>query len=323
MKIVPLVSCSVSVLAGCLEPLVSDEVVEPTLILPAGSIVPSLLDDPEELAQIIDGDGLSGPIIRQTAFANGQLVHAWNFGPAPAVASPLFVIARRDTNGDLARIPEHNTVIEAVPGDPRYSPFWAVFFVEVTPMYDGELLTSFAAVSEAVERGLVEAPALQTFAVNCPIAGPDVVVDAGNGTIGPNATFYYEGKTVPYYDFGPMPLVAGSTIPESRRVVLRREGGEPLSEIVRHVDLTGDGDTTDTNDILEAVPNLMASPRMRTVTLAVPSGTPSIDTSRSEALADVTSMDQLFAPDPTALVVSYTPTDEVANWVVQATAGGL
>ena len=64
MKIVPLVSCSVSVLAGCLEPLVSDEVVEPTLILPAGSIVPSLLDDPEELAQIIDGDGLSGPIIR-------------------------------------------------------------------------------------------------------------------------------------------------------------------------------------------------------------------------------------------------------------------
>ena len=318
------ICCLGPLFAGCLDPLVSDEPSTPTLILPAGTPVPSALDDPAVAAQIASADGLAGVIPRQTAFANGQRIHVWNVGPAPAVASPLFVIAKRDAAGDLVRI-AHPTVIEAIPGEPRYSPFWAVFLVEVTADYRGELLTSFAAISEAVDRGLVKRPAQQTFAVNCPIAGTDVRIDVGNGTtVGPNAIFYYQGTTVPYFDFGRMPLIDGSAIPEARRIVLRRAGDEPLSEVIRHIDLDGDGDTTDTNDVLEGAPGIApVTPRMRTVSVVVPVGTASIDTSRDETVADVTSAMQLFNPGPTSLVVGYTPTDEVANWVAQSTIGGL
>ncbi len=323
MNLTSLILALAVVSSGCLDALVGDAVAPDTLVLPAGTPVPSLLDDPTAVAQITEADGLAGTLVRQTAFANGQLVHAWNFGPAPGVASPLFVIARRDGNGELVRIPEHPTVIEAIPGDVRYSPFWAVFFVEVNPTYAGELLTSFAAVSEAVDLGLVKRPVAQTFAVNCPIAGPDVRVDVGGGaTVGPNAMFFYDGVTVPYFDFGPMPLVDGASIPEARRVVLRRAGDEPLSEIERNVDLTGDGDTTDTNDILEGAPSLSTSPRMRTIAVAVADTTASIDTSRDEAIADVTSFGQLFAPGPTPLVVGFS-IGNVANWAVQSAAGGL
>ncbi len=318
------ICCLGPFLAGCLDPLVSDEPTTITLILPAGTAVPSALDDPAIAAQIAEADGLTGVIPRQTAFAGGQRIHVWNVGPAPSAASPLFVLVKRDAAGGLVRI-AHPTVIEAIPGEPRYSPFWAVFNVEVTAEYRGELLTSFAAISEAVDRGLVKRPAQQTFAVNCPIGGRDVRIDVGNGmTVGPNAMFFYEGTTVPYFDFGPMPLVDGSTIPEARRIVLRRAGDEPLSEVIRHVDLDGDGDTTDTNDVLEGAPGIApVTPRMRTVTVAVPAGTASIDTSQNETVADVTSATQLFNPGPTALVVGYTPTDEVANWVAQSTIGGL
>jgi hypothetical protein len=37
----------------------------------------------------------------------------------------------------------------------------------------------------------------------------------------------------------------------------------------------------------------------------------------------VTSLDQLLAPQPTSIVVSYQPTEIYENWVAQRTAGGL
>lgn len=318
------ICCLGSLLAGCLDPLVSDDLPTTSLILPAGTLVPSALDDPAVVAQITAADGLAGIVPRQTAFVGGQRIFVWNVGPAPAVAAPLFVLAKRNAAGELEKI-AHPTVIEAIPGDPRYSPFWAVFFVEVTAAYRGELLTSFAAVSEAVDRGLVKRPAAQTFAVNCPIAGPDVRLEVGAGmTAGPGSAFYYEGTTVPYFDFGPMPLVDGSAIPEARRIVVRRAGEEEVSEVSRHVDLTSDGDTIDTNDILEGAAGITAvTPRMRTVTVAVPASTALIDTSHDETVSDLKSSTQLFAPGPTSLVVGYTPTGEIANWVAQSTSGGL
>lgn len=311
----------VTLLCGCLGPLVSDT--PATRILAAGTVVPSINDDPIAAAAIAAADGLAGTIVRQTSFARGQLVHVWNFGRAPDLASPLFVLVAPDASGALVRI-AHPTIVEAVPGTPGYSPFWAVFWIEVTPSYHGELLTSFAAVSEAVDAGLVRAPVAQPFAVNCPITGTDVIVDVGGGrAVGPNATFYYFGKTVPYFDFGPMPL-DGAHVPEARRIQLRREGEEPLSEIVRRVDIDGDGDARDTNDILDAAAALSpVTPRLRTFNVATTKTIGSIDTSHDEAIADITSVTQLFAPDPTSLVVSYAPTDLVENWVAQKTVGGL
>ncbi|CAN5248834.1 hypothetical protein BH11MYX1_BH11MYX1_31110 [soil metagenome] len=320
MKLLLALAC-----AGCLGPLVSDDPAldTSTTILAAGTAVPLLTDDPVAAAKIAAADGLTGTLVRQTAFARGTLVHVWNVGTAPNLAAPLFMLVKKDGNGTLVRVP-HPTVIEAIPGDPGYSPFWAVFEVEITTAYNGELLTSFAAIQEALAKGLIAPPIAQTYAVNCPIAGPDVRLDVGNGaTVGPNAQFYYRGSRVPYFDFGRMPL-AGAEVPSARRVVLRREGEEPLSEIVRHVDIDGDGDISDTNDIFEDAAALSpVSPRMRKVEIAVAKATSSIDTTHDENLSSVTSLDQLLAPQPTSIVVSYEPTDIYENWVAQQTVGGL
>jgi hypothetical protein len=314
------------VATGCLGPQASDTPIVQTMILPAGSTVVSALDDPAVVTQLAVNDGVDDVIARQTAFANGAVVHVWDFGAAPDFAAPLFVIVRRDNNGALTRTP-HNTIIEAIPGDPGYSPFWAAFFVEITDRYNGELLTSFAAVEEAVELGLVLPPVAQPFAVNCPIVGANVRVQVADGAppVGPNATFYYRGKTVPYFDFGVMPLVAGVRVPEAPRYRLRREGQEPLSEIERHVDMDGDGDANDTNDIYPADPrSSTATPRLRAVDVVVPVTTASIDTSMNEASAALRDATQLFSPDPQPdVVISYRVTNEIHNWPGQHMVGGL
>jgi hypothetical protein len=100
-----------------------------------------------------------------------------------------------------------------------------------------------------------------------------------------------------------------------RRYVVRREGQEPLSEPIRHVDITGDGDTRDTNDIYDLDPAAATpSPACRTVNVVVPAATGSIDTSGDQTMADLRRADQLFAPGPVAgTVVAFDVTDELHN----------
>ncbi|HEY4239156.1 MAG TPA: hypothetical protein VGM88_05045 [Kofleriaceae bacterium] len=310
---------------GCLGPLASDTPPGGAGILPAGSVTPSWTDDPTTLAQIVANQGVSGTIRRESAFANGAPVHVWDFGPAPTFAAPLFMIVTHDDTGAIVRVP-HNTIIEALPGDPGYSPYWAVLYVQITPAYAGEILPSAAAVDAAVAAGLVEPPVLQSLVVNCPIVAPDVRLAVGGGAspIPPNAMFYFAGETVPYFDFGPMPAGADGTLVEQRRYELHREGEEPLSEPVRNVDIDGDGDTDDTNDLYEAAPGLpTSSPVVRTVEVAIPSTIASIDTSQNDAVAALDDATQLFDPDPTADVLAFQIGDTLHNRPGQQHEGAL
>ncbi|MEO8706134.1 MAG: hypothetical protein ABI867_39255 [Kofleriaceae bacterium] len=310
--------------SACLGPQVDDGVTRPTELLPAGSTVTSALADPEIAARVDANDGVDGRIVRQTAFVAGRVVHVWDFGPAPEIAAPLFVIVERDPSGNLVRTP-HDTIIDAIPGDPGYSPFWAAFFIEITDAYDGELMTSFSAVAEAVDRGLVLAPVAQPFAVNCPAVGLGVELEVGDGQATPPATsFYYHGTSVPYFDFGMMPLDGGVRVPEAPRYLLRREGAEPLSEVVRHVDMDGDGDARDTNDVYAIDPAAFTStPRLRSVEVVVRSTVASIDTSQDETIADLRDAVQLFTPAPGPAVVSYEALPVIHNIAGQHVTGGL
>ncbi len=304
---------------GCLDPLTSDVVETSSEILPPGTVVPAL--DAPTLAEL---DGVDELVILERAFSEGGSVRVWDFGPAPSFAAPLFALVERDAQGELTRI-DHNTIVAVVPGDPGYSPFWAVLMLEITDRYAGEILPSFAAVDQAISLGLVKPPVLQALAVNCPVVASDVRLDVGSGaTLPPNATFYYEGHTVPYFDFGLMPLVDRSAVPEQRGYQLRREGQEPLSELVRNVDMTGDGDLNDTNDIYTQRPDVStSSPLVRLVRVVVPEATSSIDVTRDETMATLTSATQLFAPAPQATVVGYEVTDELHNRPGQRQPGGL
>lgn len=317
----------VALATGCLDPQVDDLVGASPDLLPAGSTVPRVEDDPALRTQLEANDGVTGLIPLINGFAEGAPIRVWDFGVTPPFAAPLFVVMERDADGTLQRTP-HNTIIEAMPGDPGYSPYWAVFVVEVTADYAGELLTSPDAIQSAVDAGLVRPPVRDPKVVNCPAAGPDVTLDVGDGRppLPPPSNFYYRGMSVGYYDFGEMPLMADRVgVPESPHYVIRREGGEPLSEPIRGIDMVGDGDLTDTNDIyVGTADDPMRSPLCRTIEVAVDAAIDSIDTSRDDAVADLRSADQIFAPGPVPGVVSaFDVTDLLWNCPAQRTPGGL
>jgi len=319
-RIVLLAACFA--LSGCLDPLVDDDVPPQGLVLPAGTAVPNAHDDPEIDNQIAANDGVDGEVKLLSGFAHGQTVRYWNFGPTPSIAAPIFVLIDGDGN-----FVDHNTVVETIPGDQGYSPYWAVFTVQVTDQYNGELLTSIAAIREAEELGLVHPPVRQDFAVNCPAVANGVTLDIGTGTPKePDKWFYWQGQRIKYYDLGLMPLDQGVIVPDVPVYVLRREGGEPLSEPRRGIDITGDGDTVDTNDLFtnepfEINPTTNAlSPLCRTVYVAVPSTYGSIDTSGDESVADFRTATDVFNPDPVpGNVIAFEETNELWNCAQQPT----
>lgn len=302
--------------AACIGPQVEDQPGPGNEVLPAGSELPDVSELPELEAQIEEHDGVDGVVAIENAFANGASIGIWDFGPAPAFSAPVFVLFRRDGEG-FARVP-HPTLVDVAPGDPGYSPYWAVFRVVVTDDYRGEIIPSVAAIDEAVRRGLVEPPVrIEGLAVNCPGVAAEVRLDVGVGAppIAPPAVFHYRGVRVHYFDLGVMPIEDDTEIPEVRRYVLRREGQEPLSERLRNIDMTGDGDTLDTNDVYEhAAGDPRPSPSCRRVDVVVPAAIASIDTSRDQDVADIRGASQLFAPDPVpGTVIAYTVTDELRN----------
>ncbi|MBK9033567.1 MAG: hypothetical protein IPL61_20275 [Myxococcales bacterium] len=312
-------------LAGCLDPLVDDTAVGGDRVLPAGTVLPRVADDPVLAAQVATHDGVDGVVPLLGGFAAGAPYHGWDFGPTPTFAAPVFVPVRRTADG-FERV-AHNTLVETLPGDRGYSPYWSLYLVYVTDRWQGEVIPSVAALDDALARGLIEPPEAQPVAVNCPTVAADVTLEVGGGAPPalPNGEFNVRGRTVPYFDFGLLPLLDRVAVPEVARYRLRREGGEPLSEPVRGVDMTGDGDTVDSNDILDVDPaSALTSPLCRTVEVVVPVTTGSIDTSGDDTMADLRTATQLFAPGPVVgTVISFRATDDLRNCVVQRQVGGL
>ena len=315
----------VLILCGCLGPRVSDEPGAGDDILPAGSTVPSADDDAALDARIAAHDGVAGTVARLSAFAAGAPAHVWSFGPAPAFAMPVFVLVR-ETGPDQYTFVDHPPIADAVPGAPTYSPFATLFYVEVTDAYQGQLLTSTQAVQSAVEQGLVNAPFVAKHGVHWPIVAADVRLDAGGATpLSPATRMFYGGEQVRYFDFGDLALTDAATPAVLPRYVLHRDGEEPLSEPIRHVDMDGDGDTDDSNDVYALAPaDAGYSPARNTIDVAVPAGTSSIDTSQDERVAQIMDATQLFDPAPVVgTVIAFDTTDEVLDLPQQRTAGGL
>jgi len=309
-------------LCGCLGPQVSDTPGASGDIVPAGTVIPAI--DGDDAEAIIAHEFVAGVVPRISAFAAGAPLHVWDFGPAPQFAAPEYVMMRRQPNGTLQRI-AHDPIVGIIPGDPNYTPYWQQFALVVTDRYQDELVTSTTAIEEAIRDGLIEAPVAQTNATDCPIVSADVRLDVGTATPAPpSGSFYYEHHTVSYFDFGPMPLANEVDVPTASRYVLSRQGEPPLSEPLRGVDIDGDGDIQDTNDVYErAATDAMRSPLCRTVNVTVVATIASIDTSQNDAMAQIDNATQLFDPAPSASVVAYTSTDDLRNCPAQRMAGGL
>lgn len=315
-------------LGGCLDPQVGDELGPRGFVLPAGTEVPSAHDDPYINQQIADNDGVDGIVPLLSGFADGAPTHYWDFGPSPSFAAPLFALVEKNAEGELELLP-HKTIIDAIPGDPGYSPYWSVLFLEVTDLYNGELITSFSAIEEAQERGLLLAPTLPTFAVNCPAVATGVTLDVGLGPsefLPPPSEFFWQGKTVRYYDLGIMPIVDGTIARESAVLVVAREGKEPLSEPLRSVDMTNDGDALDTNNVFETNRESEDySPLTRRIDIVlVDDGSLLIDSTENQTESDLKTFTDIFAPEPVpGKLVAFDRTDELRNLPQQSAPGNL
>ncbi len=311
--------------AGCLDPLVSDAPLRAGLLLAGDAEVPSATDDPSVRARVADLDGIEGDVIPlRSGFGGGGPVRFWDFGPASPEAIPLYLPVRRVTTGGMFETESgqfspigHVPIFDAIPGDPAYSPWWSVFLLPVTARWDDTLLTSFDAVDEAIRQGYVDAPIALPVAVNCPVVLPEARLEVPDGTLKDASVAFYKGTKVYYFDLGMAALVDGR-VAVAAAWTLRREGGEPLSEPHRGVDMTGDGDIWDTNDIFAALPGDVEYSGMVALTEAVVAPeVESIDTRNSDQEAGIMGVSDLFggeggAPTPGVVRALY-PLGSVLN----------
>lgn len=311
----------------------------PTSILPAGSEVPALADDPLLLAQVDGADGVGRQVWLTHGFAGGEPVAYWDLGVvASDHAMPLYVLCR-DEGTRCAPIAEHPHVAAALPGSTGYAPFGWIHEVAVTTSYAGQRLTSEAAIDEAVAAGLVARPEPTLSYVELAIVHPDTRVELGpEDWAPPNGTVYAEGVVAPAIDFTAthrrLPLLSASTgTIELRNVYSLRRDGEamPIHERARGVDLTGDGDLSDSNNILgEALADLSYTPLWRPVSVTVPASYASIDTAMDETMADARASTDLFtiAPDYSITpidgrVVSHEVSTLLVNCPIQSAPGAF
>lgn len=345
----------VGLLGGCLEPDPEGPVPPRGLVLPAGENVESIYDYPELSDQVTEFDGVGDLIPRVSGFANGP-VQFWDFGEAPDNAAPIHAFYWGDLAGELGVDWDFQpnwtgqvvNVVDSIPGDPQYTPFWFIVLHKVTPEYAGQIIPSFSAIEEAVALGLLEPePTLPQLYSNCPIVHRDVRLEVGldgdgddadggnDGLLAPIPVFY-RGMQATYFDFarsavhGPRPLVDGTRVTTSHTFVLTRPAEPPLSELRRGVDMTGDADATDTNDVFPyPLSDENYTPLRHSWLVTVPTATGSIDTAADELSADLDAFEDLYASDnplvanPTNVLAFEAEARAARNMPLQSAPGDL
>ena len=196
--------------------LVVTDAAGPRYVLPPGSAVARIADNPELVIQIRLNDGLSdsalassgGVLARSTGKAAGATVMFWNVGTAPmagnfAVTSSLYVLVDSDGAGGWVPRTDHLALIDSIPGDVSYSPIRRVIHVPVTASYAGEVLPSVDALNEAIELGLVGEPVSAGTWRNMPVVPPDTRLEVG-GTMPPTepTEVYGRGYRVTLFPLG-------------------------------------------------------------------------------------------------------------------------
>lgn len=307
------------------------------LYLPPGATVPNVTTDADRTSLLDDNDGVMREVRRVRAFASGEPVWYWGFGPVESDAPmDLFLLCRRAVaGGRCTALEDHPPIAEVMPGMPEYAPFGLEHDVEVTASYAGERITSVEAMQQAVEHGLLRAPVATTRFREIVVVHPDVRLEVAPGTFVTPTPIYAEGFEGAAFDFsathGSYALLDGAVRIRNVYVLTRDGEAMPLNEVARMADLTGDGDTNDSNNVFGvALDEPEYTPLWRAVRVTVPSDYASIDTSMDETMAEYTSSHDMFdvAPDYTITpiegrVVSHELTDMLINCPIQSAAGML
>jgi hypothetical protein len=196
--------------AGCrLDPLVKDKPGASAHLLPASAVVPSAASNPELANQIALNDGVNdkalmtngGVIPRGTGVSNGKTVRYWSFGAGNRAPSPIYKFYARLETGELQAI-SHPPLVDALPGDAAYSALHTINQVVVTEAYAGQLITTSAALADAIELGLAEPPVPTGTFVTSPVVLPTTSLDTGAAAPEPAEVVYGHGYSVGAFELG-------------------------------------------------------------------------------------------------------------------------
>lgn len=138
---------------------------------------------------------------RHTATLDNGTVSYLDFGARTALSehgavavAPIWVfIDGFDADGAPRMIPDHPTVLDAMPDDPGYSDLWDVRFVLVPDGFDSRAIHSLEDLDAS---GLQVIPA--GMLVNCPIVDGDATTSEGH----PVRAGWYRDQQVHYFDLG-------------------------------------------------------------------------------------------------------------------------
>ena len=319
----------VSVLVGCVDPLISDEFGHSARILPPDSTVPPIEDNAGLAARIRDGDGLdvTDPIPRRRGFADGREVFFWDFGTVLTEAIPFYFLERCDDAGNPLRgadappVPDHPPIANTAPGDADYSPFWRIHPVCVTERWAGERFPDLAALDDGVTIGLVSAPTPTALWVNCPLVLAEARLEVGGEVepVAPTDTAYYAGHALRRYSFayGTLPTdelgVTSIALTPAAVFSLRRgRDSDPVQVVFE-----------ESKTIPSGAGAMMPNPAYRDLLVFW-----DVVIADGADLAQLTSEGSLFSTDASgdrvpndAVVVSASETDRRVNWPQQTMEG--
>jgi hypothetical protein len=285
--------------SGCLGPQASDDLPVTATSYPTAESVPRLESVPALEQKLLKSQGFKGTIIPlRTGFFGGEQVSYWDFGQGTTLVAPVYMLVTdvADDGSDFTPLPNHPVLFGVIPGQFGYTPLWQLVLVPITSAYNQEQITSIGAIQAAREQGLLGASITLSIAVDCPIVHRDSRLEERNGERAPTEA-YWEGYRVSYFNLGTTDIEAnGASGSEEAYYTLRREGGEPLDEAVRGVDMNGDGDLFDSNHVFNSLPGEPTyTPMVVATEVVVTRDTASVDTPDVEP--DVKGHADLFDPD--------------------------
>jgi hypothetical protein len=221
-------------LTACrLDPLTDGAPATSIHVLPPGTEIPSIASDAELANQVAQSDGLDDKalamagnvVLRGTGHSAGAAVRYWSFGSTNRAPAPLYQFGRETAAGFEPLDPrDHPPLVDSIPGDGPYNALHGVYQVVVTDAYAGELITTTAALADAIEIGLVLEPVPTATFINCPLVLPGTTLEIGDGAAPAIAEpVYARGHVAAMFRFGGELGVqpATSLIPASQVSLLR------------------------------------------------------------------------------------------------------
>lgn len=275
-------------LAACLDPLVDDEIAgenvfgDPTIDPKTAPHVEGNLELADRVAQF------PSKIAYLKAFADGDPIWYWNVGgPNANFIAPLFIVIGPDGMPSRA-------IIDVLPGDLGYSPWWRVHEVRTTAKYNGERIWSRAAIDAGVRLGILEEPVITDVVRDCPVVRMGTVVPLGDMKEAASDWVWYRRQRVDWIDFGEQVRVEIDVreMPSYPVYIIQRiNESQPIYELVSGVDINGDGVLNASNNIFASKPGgPKYSPLWHRAFVRAAAELPSIDTG---TVAVVTSEDDV------------------------------